>query len=219
MSQASSSRDPVNRVVIYRPKPGQLAELEAIVTRHGAVLRKVGLITDDPVRVFRAREPRKPEAGTFLVEHFRWRDGAASDIAHQTPDVMAVWETMGAHLQDMTLTTLEPLDDAAQPRLARALVLYRPKAGSEAALLALCKQHAPALRASGLVDPAEPVQLYRATDLVRHGAPAPYLVETFAWKSPGAAEAAHQSPEIMAVWEPMTPHLAELTIMMLEPIA
>jgi hypothetical protein len=97
--------------------------------------------------------------------------------------------------------------------------MYRPKPGSETTLLALCKQHAPALRASGLIDPAEPVQLYRATDLQRHGQPVPYLVETFAWKTPGAGQVAHQTPEIMAVWEPMTEHLAELTIIMLEPIA
>jgi hypothetical protein len=110
MSQASSSKDPVNRLVIYRAKPGKLADLETIVKRHGSVLRTAGLITDDPVRIYRGTELRKPEAGAFLVEHFRWRDGAASDIAHQTPEVMAVWETMGAHLESMTLTTLEPID-------------------------------------------------------------------------------------------------------------
>jgi len=109
MSQASSSKDPVNRLVIYRPKPGKLADLEAIVKRHGSVLRTAGLITDDPVRVYRGTDLRSPDAGAFLVEHFQWRDGAASDIAHQLPEVMAVWETMGAHLADMTLITLEAI--------------------------------------------------------------------------------------------------------------
>jgi len=98
---------PVTRLVIYRPKAGKLADLEAIVKQHGSVLRKVGLITDEPVRVYRGTDLRKPEAGTFLVETFQWRDGSAADVAHQTPDVMAVWETMGPHLESMTLTTLE----------------------------------------------------------------------------------------------------------------
>jgi hypothetical protein len=106
----------------------------------------------------------------------------------------------------------------ARSNLTRNLVIYRAKPGSEQKLLDLCKGHAPALRASGLLAD-EPVQLYRATDLQRHGETQPYLIETFEWKTPDAGEAAHQSPEIMSVWEPMGNHLAELTIIMLEPIS
>ena len=109
MSRASDSKDPVHRLVIYRPKAGSLTALEALVKQHGPVLRRTGLLTDDPVRVYRASDLRAPEAGAFLVEEFVWRDGAASDIAHQTPEVMAVWETMGPHLDDMTLITLDPI--------------------------------------------------------------------------------------------------------------
>jgi quinol monooxygenase YgiN len=109
MSRASDSKDPVHRLVIYRPKAGSLAALEALVKQHGPVLRKTGLLTDDPVRIYRASDVRAPDAGAFVVEEFVWRDGAASDIAHQTPEVMAVWETMGPHLADMTLITLDPI--------------------------------------------------------------------------------------------------------------
>jgi hypothetical protein len=109
MHPAKTSKAHVNRLVNYRPTAGKLAALEAIVAQHGAVLRKVGLITDEPVRVQRGTDLRKPEAGAFLVEHFQWRDGSAANIAHQTPEVMAVWETMGPHLEDMTLITLEPI--------------------------------------------------------------------------------------------------------------
>jgi hypothetical protein len=109
MPKSSASKDPVNRLVIYRPKPGKLAELEAIVKRHGPVLHSLGLLTDDPVHVYRGTDLRKPDEGAFLIEHFHWRDGSSSDVAHQTPEVMAVWETMGPHLADMTLITLEPV--------------------------------------------------------------------------------------------------------------
>lgn len=109
MSRPSPSKDPVHRLVIYRPKPGKLEALEALVKRHGPVLRQTGLITDAPVQVYRGSDLRKPEDGAFLVETFTWRDGMAADTAHQTPEVMAVWETMGPHLDDMTLITLEAL--------------------------------------------------------------------------------------------------------------
>jgi hypothetical protein len=109
MSPASDSKDPVHRLVIYRPKPGSLAALEAIVAQHGPVLRKIGLITDAPVQLYRGSDLRKPDDGPFLVEQFVWRDGQAANVAHQTPEVMAVWETMGPHLADMTLITLDAI--------------------------------------------------------------------------------------------------------------
>lgn len=109
MSRPSDSKDPVTRLVMYRPKPGSLAALEAIVRQHGPVLRRTGLITDEPVRVYRGSDIRQPGGEGFLVEQFVWRDGAAANLAHQTPEVMAVWETMGPHLADMTLITLEPI--------------------------------------------------------------------------------------------------------------
>lgn len=102
--------NPVHRLVTYRPKAGQADALLAILQMHGLVLRKVGLITDEPVRIYRATDLRREgTAEPYFVEEFHWKDAQSSDVAHQTPEVMAVWETMGPHLQDMTLTTLEPL--------------------------------------------------------------------------------------------------------------
>lgn len=108
--RAISHSGPVNRLVIYRPKKGKESTLEAILHLHGPVLRKSGLITDEPVRLWRATDLRREGAPEpYFMESFQWRDEKASDIAHQTPEVMAVWETMGPHLEGMTLTTLEPL--------------------------------------------------------------------------------------------------------------
>jgi hypothetical protein len=74
------------------------------------VLRETGLLSGDPVRLYRATDLRRDGAPEpYFVEEFHWKDEAASDLAHQTPEVMAVWETMGPHLQDMTLTTLESI--------------------------------------------------------------------------------------------------------------
>jgi hypothetical protein len=111
MSQASAaaSTAPVHRLVIYRPKAGQLAQLEAILKQHGPVLRKLGLITEEPVRLYRGTDLRKRDAGPVLIETFHWRDGSSADTAHQVPEVMAVWETMGPHLEDMSLITLDAI--------------------------------------------------------------------------------------------------------------
>jgi len=39
---------------------------------------------------------------------FQWKDEKASEIAHQTPEVMAIWEPMGPILENLQLTQIEP---------------------------------------------------------------------------------------------------------------
>jgi hypothetical protein len=101
------SSGPITRLVTYRPKPGRFDTLKAILLQHGTILRKTGLLTDEPVRVWTATDlggGATPEP--YFVEMFQWMDSAAGDIAHQSPEVMAVWETIGPLVESMTLTTL-----------------------------------------------------------------------------------------------------------------
>ncbi|HEY5923699.1 MAG TPA: hypothetical protein VIV11_18585 [Kofleriaceae bacterium] len=107
----SNPNDPVHRLVIYRPKAGHHDQLKAILLSHGPVLAKSGLLPEGrPVQLYVANDLRRQgEAEPYFVEDFYWRDGKASDLAHQLPEIMAVWETMGPHLESMTLTTLESL--------------------------------------------------------------------------------------------------------------
>lgn len=99
----------ITRLVVYRPKAGHQAALETILRKHGAVLRQTGLITQEPVRLHRAQDLSREGAPPppHFVEIFQWRDSEAAEAAHQLPEVMAVWETIGPHVDQMTLTTLE----------------------------------------------------------------------------------------------------------------
>lgn len=96
----------------------------------------------------------------------------------------------------------------------RNLVLYRVKKGKEAEFLPLLKGHAPALTKSGLIT-SDGVQAWGAKN-IRDGRFC--YAETFTWIDAEAPELAHQSPDVMRVWEPMTPLLEELEILNLEPI-
>jgi hypothetical protein len=98
---------PVTNIVTYVPKKGKEAELLALVKKHEPALRKVGLVTDEPFRVWKAYDIRKQREQ--FVELFVWKDGDASDIAHQTPEVMAVWEPMGPVLEELTICEAELL--------------------------------------------------------------------------------------------------------------
>ncbi|MEO7810446.1 MAG: hypothetical protein ABIR73_00250 [Usitatibacter sp.] len=92
-------------------------------------------------------------------------------------------------------------------------VVYRPKKGKEAELFALVKKHGPALESTGLIVGGLP-QVYKARN-VRSGEE--FFVEIFSWRDEEASGLAHRTPEIMAVWGPMTPLLESLEISVLEP--
>jgi hypothetical protein len=98
---------PVANIVTYVPKEGKEAELLALVKRHEPALRKSGLVTAEPFRLWRAFDVRKQRIS--FIEYFQWIDGNASDLAHQMPEVMAVWEPMGPVLEELTICEVEPL--------------------------------------------------------------------------------------------------------------
>lgn len=103
----AESGKPVLTHVTYRPKKGKETELFALVKKHWPVLKQIGLATNEPAKVYRATDKRSGQV--YFIEIFSWRDEKASDIAHQTPEVMAVWETMGPVLEGLELAALEPL--------------------------------------------------------------------------------------------------------------
>jgi quinol monooxygenase YgiN len=98
---------PVTNIVTYVPKQGKAAELLELVKKHEQALREVGLVTSEPFRVWKAYDIRKQREQ--FIEYFVWKDGQASDVAHQTPEVMAVWEPMGPVLEEMTICEVEQL--------------------------------------------------------------------------------------------------------------
>ena len=71
------------------------------------------------------------------------------------------------------------------------IVAYRPKPGKEAELLAVVRSRVPTLRAEGLVTDRAPTMM-RARDGT--------IIEVSEWKSREAIEAAHQNPNVLALW-------------------
>lgn len=108
----SNPTDPVHRLVIYKPKQGHYDQLKAILLSHGPALAKSGLLREGhSVQLWSASDLRRHghPPDPYFVESFYWRDEKAANVAHELPEIMSVWETMGPHLETMTLTTLEQL--------------------------------------------------------------------------------------------------------------
>jgi hypothetical protein len=104
MSNATKS---VLNLVTYVPKPGKEEELRELVEKHWPALDAVGLASPMKPTIWRAYDIR--EHRTYFVELFAWKDETSSDIAHQTPEVMAIWEPMGPILEKLTIAKVEPL--------------------------------------------------------------------------------------------------------------
>lgn len=72
------------------------------------------------------------------------------------------------------------------------IVAYRPKAGREQELLELVRGRVPLLLKEGLVTERTPA-IMRSRDGT--------IVEVSEWKSREAIEAAHQNPNVLAMWD------------------
>jgi quinol monooxygenase YgiN len=107
----ADSGKPVLTHVTYRPKKGKEEELFALVKKHWPMLKGTGLVTNEPAKLYRATDKRS--GAVYFIEIFSWRDERAPDIAHQTPEVMSVWETMGPVLEGLELAALEPFSAEA----------------------------------------------------------------------------------------------------------
>ena len=83
---------PVIAMCVYRVKPEGEEEFRGLLKRHWPTLVRLGLATEDPPVVYRGLEEGRP----FLVEFLTWRDAEAAPAAEQTPEVLALWEPMGA---------------------------------------------------------------------------------------------------------------------------
>lgn len=95
----------------YQLKPGAEPEMLRLIARHWPTLHRAGLVTDDPPRVLRALPDKRggPERPRVLVEIFAWKDPSCAEAAHRTPEVMAIWEPMGALCEAMEFPHFEPV--------------------------------------------------------------------------------------------------------------
>ena len=98
--------NPVTMLVSYIPKAGKEKELLALVEKHWPTLDRVGLVSKMAPQIWRATDIRAKKS--YIVEMFQWKDEKASEIAHQTPEVMAIREPMGPILENLQLTQIEP---------------------------------------------------------------------------------------------------------------
>jgi quinol monooxygenase YgiN len=103
---------PVRMLCLYRVKDGRERAFQGLLARHWPALRSAGLASAEPAVAYRTEDR---QGRTVFVELFSWADAHASDAAHRSPDVMAVWAPMGELAAEMEFLELAP---EPLPRLA-----------------------------------------------------------------------------------------------------
>ena len=105
---------PIINICQYKVKPGKEAEMEALLAKHWPTLRRAGLATDEPPLIYRGMPSGKPGgehgAASMYIEILSWKSADGPETAHQTPEVMAIWEPMGAICEHMDFPRYEPLN-------------------------------------------------------------------------------------------------------------
>jgi hypothetical protein len=105
---------PLINICSYKVKPGKEAEMERLLAQHWPALHRAGLATDQKAIVYKGLPSGKPDgehgAERTYLEILVWRDESGPGLAHQMPEVMAVWEPMGAICEKMDFPSYEPLD-------------------------------------------------------------------------------------------------------------
>ncbi|MGE0788689.1 MAG: hypothetical protein AB7S26_23660 [Sandaracinaceae bacterium] len=104
---------PVTVICKYVVKPGKEAEMRALLADHYPTLRRAGLVTEEPALIYSGvpgddeKEERHGRSTGVFIEIFSWRTGDSSRVAHESPDVMKVWEPMGAICEHMEFPHFE----------------------------------------------------------------------------------------------------------------
>ena len=98
---------PINMLCLYRVKPGKEEAFKPLLQQHWTILKSAGLATDDPAKLLLGSTK---EGKLTYIEMFQWKNYEAPGLAHQSPEVMALWEPMGELVDDMEFLALRPVD-------------------------------------------------------------------------------------------------------------
>ena len=97
---------PVTYLCRYIPKRGKEKAFISLINKHYPAVKKAGLATAQKPIAWRGKDQK---GKTFFMEIFQWKSERALGLAHQTPEVMKVWEPMGSLAEKMIFEEVDPL--------------------------------------------------------------------------------------------------------------
>lgn len=95
---------PTTNLVIYKLKQDTEKQFLPLLKAHYPSLKRMGLATDMVPKFWRGTSR---DGSLSYVEIFQWVDVKAPEVAHQTPEVMQIWEPMGPMLANLEFINIE----------------------------------------------------------------------------------------------------------------
>ncbi len=86
-------------VASFRPKPGKEEELRQVIADRLPLLRRLGFATDREAILMRSRDG-------VLIQVSEWSSDEAIAKAHETPEVLAMWDRFAACSEYVKLDSL-----------------------------------------------------------------------------------------------------------------
>jgi hypothetical protein len=89
--------EPTNTVMChYRLIAGREGEFLEVQREHDRVLRKLDLVTAEPMVVYQGHDE---QGRAFMYKVFDWKSPEALEAAHSHPEVMLIWERMESYCE------------------------------------------------------------------------------------------------------------------------
>jgi hypothetical protein len=90
---ARADEPPETVIVTVKAKPGHEAQMEAVMKKHWAVIKRLDLVTGDPHTLYRSER-------TF-IDIFTWKSASIPDNA--PAEVLAVWKEMNENAEKLDI--------------------------------------------------------------------------------------------------------------------
>jgi len=104
------SSGPIEVLCVYRPRKGNEAAFLKVLHRHWATLHAKGLTSRKRAKAWRGQSKK---GAVVYFEIFEWKNADAVASAHQSPEVLAVWEPMERLTESMEFFNSVPVPIAS----------------------------------------------------------------------------------------------------------
>ena len=102
LAAVARADDPETVIVTARAKPGHEAQLESVMKKHWATVKRLDLVTGDEHQLLRGD-------GGVYVDIFTWKSGAIPD--NPPAEILAIWKEMNGASAKLDIVAVTPVHD------------------------------------------------------------------------------------------------------------
>ena len=99
LAATARADEPETVIVTVKAKPGREAQLEAVMKKHWATVKRLDLATQDPHTLYRA--------GSTFIDIFTWKSASIPDNA--PAEILAIWKEMNENAEKVQILEVQKI--------------------------------------------------------------------------------------------------------------